>query len=305
MKHTIKVTLALVLFFFIAQIIGLLIINQYIDHKKTLETKKIEYKSLPYDMERPEVQNQSTSFIYITIAILIGTALIFLLIRFKKPFIWKFWFFLSVFFTLLIAFYAFVNIYIATGLAFAIAVLKLYKPNIVIQNMSEIFIYGGLAAFVLNIFNLFAVFMLLIVISIYDFIAVFKTKHMVKLAKFQSESNVFAGLYIPYEREKIQIKGKITLSRKSLSSSAQPKKSVAILGGGDIGFTLIFAGAVMKDLMLHQTQLAAFLYTLLIPVCATIALLFLLLKGKQNKFYPAMPILTAGCFIGFLIILLF
>ena len=37
MKHTLKVTLALVAFFFLAQVVGLLIVNQYIDHKKTVE----------------------------------------------------------------------------------------------------------------------------------------------------------------------------------------------------------------------------------------------------------------------------
>lgn len=305
MKHTLKVTAALVLFFFMAQFVGLLIINHYIDHKKTFETKTVEYRPLPFDIERPEVKNQSTSFIYITIAILIGTLLVLLLMKFNKPFIWKFWFFLSVFFTLLIAFYAFANIYFATALALILAILKLYKPNIIIQNLSEIFIYGGLAAFVVNIFNLFAVFMLLIIISIYDFIAVFKTKHMIKLAKFQSESKVFAGLLIPYEREKISIKSEASVKSKIQSSNdIKSKKSVAVLGGGDIGFTLIFAGAVMKDLMLHEIQLIAFLKTIVIPVFATLALLALLLKGQQNKFYPAMPILSAGCFIGYLVILL-
>ena len=305
MKHTLKVTAALVLFFFMAQFVGLLIINYYIDHKKTFETKTVEYRPLPFDIERPEVKNQSTSFIYITIAILIGTLLVLLLMKFNKPFIWKFWFFLSVFFTLTIAFYAFFNIYFATVFALILAILKLYKPNLIIQNLSEIFIYGGLAAFVVNIFNLFAVFMLLIIISIYDFIAVFKTKHMIKLAKFQSESKVFAGLLIPYEREKISIKSKASVKSKIQSSNdIKSKKSVAVLGGGDIGFTLIFAGAVMKDLMLHEIQLIAFLKTMVIPVFATLALLALLLKGQQNKFYPAMPILSAGCFIGYLVVLL-
>mgnify|MGYP001570032109 FL=1 len=305
MKHTLKVTIALVLFFFIAQFIGLLIINHYIDHKRTFETKKVQWQPLPYNIERPEVKNQSTSFIWITIAILVGTFLVLLLIRFNKPLIWKFWFFASVFFTLLIAFGAFMDIIFATTLALLVSVLKLYKPNIIIQNLSEIFIYGGLAAFVVNIFNLFAVFALLIVISIYDFLAVYMTKHMIKLAKFQSKSNVFAGLYLPYEGEKVLTKNKsdFKLPVKSVKSTS-PKKSVAVLGGGDIGFTLIFAGVVMKDLMLKEPVLIGFSMSLIIPTFATIALLILLLKGKHNKFYPAMPLLSAGCFIGYLVILL-
>lgn len=293
MKHTIKITVALVFFFFMAQLFGLLIINQYIDHKKTTETKTVEWQSLPYGFERPEVKNQSTSFIYITIAILIGTVLVLLLVKFNKTFLWKLWFFATVWITLSIAFAAFINSIAAAILAFIVSVLKLYRPSIIIQNLSEIFIYGGLAAIFVPILNIFAAFMLLLVISVYDFIAVYKTGHMVKLAKFQSKSKVFAGLLIPYQ--------KVTLSKPVALKSSDVK--IAVLGGGDIGFTLLFAGVVMKGLMLQEPILIGFLKTMLIPISASIALLFLLLKGQKDKFYPAMPILSIGCFIGYSIIL--
>jgi len=298
MKHTLKVTIALVLFFFMAQFTGLLIINHYIDHRKTVETKKVEWQPLPYNLERPEVKNQSFSFIYISIAILIGTVLVLLLVRFNKPFIWRLWFFATVWLTLSIAFSAFINNIAAAVLALVISVLKLYKPNIIIQNMSEIFIYGGLASIFVPMINLFAAFMLLIVVSVYDFIAVFKTKHMIKLAKFQSESKVFPGLLIPYGKNKVVLKGEAMPNPES----KEKKLRIAVLGGGDIGFTLIFAGVVMKGLMLQETILIGFLKTLIIPIFVSFALLILLLKGQQNKFYPAMPVLSIGCFIGYLVV---
>ena len=305
MKHTLKVTIALVLFFLIAQVVGLLIVKHYININKTTETKKIAWEPLPYNLERPEVKNESTSFIYITIAIMIGTVLVLLLIKFNKGFIWKLWFFVTVWLTLSIAFAAFINNVIAAILALIISILKLYKPNVIIQNFSEIFIYGGLAAIFVPIINLFAAFMLLIVMSVYDFFAVFKTKHMIKLAKFQSKSKIFAGLLIPYERGKISAREiqapKSKIKKEAISSH---KQSVAVLGGGDIGFTLIFAGVVMKSLMLQETVFIGFLKTLIIPIFVSFALLILLLKGQQNKFYPAMPILSLGCFIGYLIVLL-
>ncbi len=298
MKHTLKITAALVLFFFIAQFIGLLVVNHYIDHKKTAETKNVEWQPLPYSIERPEVKNQSTSFIYITIAILIGTILILALIRFNKMFVWRFWFFITVWITLSIAFSAFINSILAAIIALIVSLIKTYKPNAIIQNISEIFIYGGLAAIFVPMLNLFAAFMLLIVISIYDFIAVFKTKHMIKMAEFQSKSKVFAGLFIPYGNKGIAVKG------KAAKTGIKQKAKVAVLGGGDIGFTLIFAGVVMKGLMLQETVLAGFLKTLIIPVFVSASLLVLLVKGQQNKFYPAMPVLSLGCFIGYLAVLL-
>jgi presenilin-like A22 family membrane protease len=304
MKHTVKVTIYLVTFFFLAQVMGLLVVNHYIDHKVSAETNTPVFQPLPYNIERPEVENQSTSFIYITIAIIVGTLFILLIMKLNKPFIWKFWFFFTIFLTLAIAFAAFMDNIIAAALAFVLAFLKIKKPTLIIQNFTEIFIYGGLAAIFVPIINLFAVFMLLLVISIYDFIAVFKTKHMVKMAKFQSKSEIFAGLLIPYGQKsspgtKVSLKAPSAPKR---SHSRQEKRSVAVLGGGDIGFTLIFAGVVMKELMLVETVLVGFLKTLIIPVAVTIALILLLVKGQKNKFYPAMPFLSAGCVVGYLIV---
>ncbi|MBI2557808.1 hypothetical protein HYW20_00655 [Candidatus Woesearchaeota archaeon] len=301
MKHTVKVTILLVFFFFMAQFVGLLVINQYIDHKKTIESKEVVFKPLPYGFERPEIKNQSTSFIYITLAVLTGTFLVLMLVKFEKQFVWKYVFFAAVWSTLSIALAAFINPIAAAVLALIVSVLRLYRPNLIIQNISEIFIYGGLASFVVNIFNLFAAFMLLIVISIYDFIAVFKTKHMIKLAEFQSKSKVFAGLLVPYQRDKIPVTAMPKPQTGNMPKNT-PKSSVAVLGGGDIGFTLIFAGVVMKGLMLKETILAGFLKTLIIPVFVSFALLMLLLKGQKNKFYPAMPVLSLGCFVGYMVI---
>ncbi|MEK6984611.1 MAG: presenilin family intramembrane aspartyl protease [Nanoarchaeota archaeon] len=299
MKHTPKVTIALVLFFFMAQFIGLLIINQYIDHRKTIEQQEVVLKPLPYGFERPEIKNKSISFVPILLYIFLGTIMLLFIIRMNKPVLLRGMFFISVAITLSVAFAAFMNTIIAGLLALTISFLRLYKPNVAIQNFSEVFIYGGLAAIMVNIFNIFAAFMFLIMISIYDYIAVYKTKHMVNIAKFQTNSRAFAGLLIPYDKEKISLKyeplQELTVKRK--------KTRVAVLGGGDIGFTLIFAGVVMKELMLKETVLIGFLKTLIIPVFVSLALFALLLKGEQNKFYPAMPILSLGCFLGYLIII--
>lgn len=300
MKHTLKITIALVFFFLMAQFAGLLVVNHYIDHQKSAEAKETVMKPLPYGIERPEVKNKSYSFVYITISILIGTVLVLLLAKFNKPMVWKIWFFLTVWLTLSISFAAFFSSMIAAIIALLLTILKMYKPDLIIQNLSEIFIYGGLAAIFVPILNIFAAFMLLIIISIYDYISVYRTKHMIKLAKFQSRTKVFAGLLIPYGKSKANLE---KIPKSGIKKIQKKTQRVAVLGGGDIGFTLIFAGVVMKGLMLNEPVLTGFLKTLIIPVFAGFALLFLLVKGQENKFYPAMPILSAGCFLGYLVVL--
>jgi hypothetical protein len=44
---------------------------------------------------------------------------------------------------------------------------------------------------------------------------------------------------------------------------------------------------------------AALVQAMIVSLFAGIALLILLIKGEKNKFYPAMPFISAGCFLGF------
>ncbi|MBL7055396.1 hypothetical protein ISS07_00610 [Candidatus Woesearchaeota archaeon] len=302
MKHSLKITLFLLSMFFVTQVIGLgitkeyLEVTQFFDPETNELRKELTTKQLPYDIERPEVE-ASTSYVWIVISILIGTLLLLLIIKFGKMHLWKLWFFIAVFFTMAIAFSAFIPQNIAAILAFIFAVFKVYKPTTIIQNISELFIYGGLAAIFVPIINVFAASMILLLISIYDIIAVNKTKHMITLAKFQTKSKVFAGLMFPYKK----VEGKIVDKPDANTKSVR----VAVLGGGDIGFPMIFAGAVMKELLLVNTELLSFLKVLIIPLFATIALSYLLFNGQKGKFYPAMPYISAGCFIGYVLIYFF
>jgi presenilin-like A22 family membrane protease len=54
----------------------------------------------------------------------------------------------------------------------------------------------------------------------------------------------------------------------------------------------------------NLTKEIAFMRTLIIPIITTFAILILLMKGKEGKFYPAMPFVTAGCLLGYLLVLI-
>ncbi len=246
--------------FLATQLIGLFVTNHYIN------------KGLPYNIERPRF-NEETSFLPIFIIILIGTLIAFIIAKFRAIRLWKVWFFVSVWVTMLISFSVFFNQNIALVIALVLAFFKTFKTNVYLHNFTELFIYGGLAAIFVPILNLFSISILLILIAIYDMIAVWKTKHMVKLAKFQSETQLFAGLLVTYGK-----KG----------------QNKAILGGGDIGFPLLFLGVILSKY--------GYIEAIIASVIVTLSLLFLLLISKKDRFYPAMPFLAAGCFIGLLIV---
>jgi presenilin-like A22 family membrane protease len=284
MKHNWRITLILIGTFLIAQLIGLLIVQNYVDVEKTAETGQLTYEALPLGLERPQVEEQN-SYIYILSAVLIGTLLLFVLIRFKVHLLWKLWYGVAVFFTLTIALGAFLPYGVSAALALVLALLKVLRPSVIIHNVTEVFVYGGLAAIFVPVMNVFAGTIVLLVMSAYDAYAVWKSKHMITLAKFQAQSKMFAGLFIPY-----QLKGRVgTLTPKSKHKTKGIQS--AILGGGDIALPLLFAGAVAK--------VAGFGPALLISLGAAAGLFVLLMIGKKDHFYPAMPFISLGCFLGY------
>jgi len=299
MKHTLKITLFLVALFFITQLIGLATVNKHIQVTKS-ENGTIEVVHPDTVIgEAPKVENKSSSFIYIVLGVLLGTALLFLFIKLDIKSIWKYWFLFSVFITLAVSFGVYLNSYIAIAAAIALGWWKVYRPNVFVHNLTEIFIYTGIALIFVPILNLLSASIMLLLISLYDMFAVWKSKHMVTLAKFQTDSKVFAGLFIPYG------KGgrKVAMPRKT-ATPAMPKDDRArnaILGGGDIAFPLLFASAAMEHLILvdKMGKAAALGMSGIIAVTASIALFWLLVAAKEDRFYPAMPFISIGCFIGY------
>ena len=200
MKHNLTITFLLLAAFLIAQFLGILIVNNYIDPIRSAEEGRTIFKELPIG-ERPPVE-EGTSFIPIILTILLGTGLLLLLLKYNLEWIWKLWFTIAVIMALTISFRAFVISEVAFALALIFGIWKIFKPNLWIQTLTELFIYGGLAAIFAPIFNLWSIVILLILISIYDAYAVLKSKHMVTLAQSQTKLKIFAGLLIPYQLPK-------------------------------------------------------------------------------------------------------
>ena len=284
MKHSLSITIIVLGIFLLAQFVGLAIVYKYIDPEKSQLEGKTAFKDLPIG-ERPPL-DEKTSYIPLMLTILLGTGILLLLIKYNLALIWKVWFLIAVTVALTVAWSAFITAGIAFVLAIVFAIWKVFKPNVLVHNFTELFVYGGLAAIFAPLFTLISISILLVLISVYDAYAVWKSKHMVTLAKSQTEAKVFAGLLIPYKLSGAAVPAKKVLRHKIITK----KVRTAILGGGDIGFPLIFAGVVLKEWGLWQS--------LVIPFFALAGLAFLLYYADEKKFYPAMPFISAGCFIG-------
>ncbi|MEK6940441.1 MAG: presenilin family intramembrane aspartyl protease [Nanoarchaeota archaeon] len=262
MKHPSKINVIILILFLVSHLIGLYVTSVYLN------------KDLPYNLERPSinVEKPLSSTMYIIIVIVVLTILLLLLIKLKLGVLWKIWFSMAILLTLSVSFSAFFHSTIAFIVAIVFVALRLFRNNVIVHNFTELFVYGAISALFAPVLSIEIASLVLIGVSAYDFIAVRKTKHMVSLAKFQAKEKLFAGFLIKY------------------------KNNMAILGGGDIAFPLIFAGVLMVDY--------GFL-SLIISLTAMLGLLTLLFISKKKRYYPAMPFITAGCFVGYGILLLF
>ena len=290
MKYDYKTMLTLVLLFFLTQLVGLAILYKDISIKIGPTGEKEIVHSETVLGPRPEITGWET-FVWIMSGIVISTGLILVIVWLKKVTWWKGLFFISVFLTISLALGVFMPTEYAFVLAFAIAGLKLYRPNLFIHNIAQVLMYSGIAILLVPLFDITWIIAVLIVISIYDIYAVFKSKHMVKMALFQTKSKLFAGITIPLKKTK-KIKGR------------KIKMKQAIIGGGDVAFPLLFAGVVMESLMKSASINVgmAFLKVLVIPIIVSFTLLVLLIKGEEGKFYPGMPFITTGCLIAYAIV---
>ena len=287
MKHKITIILILLGMFLVTQFIGLYVVNHY------------SQNTLPYGMDPPKDIDPVSFFPSIIIAFIIAIALFFLLTKFKVEFILKLWFFVVIVLALGISINSFLPKFqylpvIALIIALPFALIKVFNRNILVHNTTELFIYPGIAAIFVPLLNIWTMILLLILISVYDMWAVWKSKIMQKMAKYQINTlKIFSGFFIPYLSKK---QGQMIRNLKDKKSKLNKKKikvNVAILGGGDVIFPIIAGGVMLKTLGIWSA--------IFVILGAALGLTYLLFFSEKKKFYPAMPYITAGIFLGMLI----
>lgn len=307
MKHNVKITIIILSMFLLSQFIGLHVVNNYANERVVdgIITNVEDRILLPYGMDSVDdyEKDYETTFASILLSFIIAVGIIFLLMRIKAKLIMRTWFFLVTILALAIALNAILPLtqylmWISLAIAIPVAFLKIYKRDILVHNISELLIYPGIAAVFVPLLNLKTGLILLVVISLYDAWAVWKSKIMQKMAKFQmDELKVFSGFFIPYvgKKEGLKIrKLKMKIKEKKITKSEAMKKgikvNVAILGGGDVVFPIIISGIMLKTWGIFPAIAVIF--------GALLGLGMLLFFSEKKKFYPAMPFISAGIFLA-------
>ena len=177
----------------------------------------------------------------------------------------------------------------ALFIAVAIVILRCIYPRIWTQNLAIILGIAGISASLgMSVKPLLALF-ILILLSIYDIIAVYKTRHMIKLFKGMAKKGAVLALILPKNFSKWFGRFEIIKPKN--------KDEFVFLGTGDLALPLFFAISAFS--LGVQFSLAIIFGA----IVGFIADHLIFVTQKEKKPIPALPAVAVfsimGYFVGF------
>ncbi len=224
------------------------------------------------------------------VAFAIGTIFILIALKyFRRGIFFHIFFSFALFLGIQLIFSAILPFIFSLIIALVLIVLRYAYPRVWIQNLVLTIGLSGLAVSLgLNI-HWITVLALLGILSLYDIIAVYKTKHMVKMAEGLIARKVFPALIVP---------GDLSTLKTELTK-VEKGKGFMFLGSGDLAFPLLFCISVLPT-GLSKTIACA------IGGLIGIIMSFLIFNlQKKRKSLPALPPIVLCSILGFLVGYLF
>ena len=231
-----------------------------------------------------EIREAPISWWQFLLAFGVGTAIILGLIRIMHGgFFLRIFFLTALFSGTLITLSVFMSNTWSIILSLLLVTTYGFYPYVWFHNLVLILTLPGIAAVLGASLTPYAAAILLIFMSVYDYIAVYKTKHMVKMAKAMIAGRaIFAMIYPEHWH-----------GFKSHLNEAHAGDGLMMLGVGDFVFPIIMAtSAYSISTLAAWTVLAASLFGLLL-----MHLIFTFQKVRRPM--PALPPLAAFAILGF------
>jgi len=207
--------------------------------------------------------------------------------KFKKgkSFVFKSLFIFSVFSGGLFSLNIWLGDFFSLILILILIIWWIKKPTVLNHNILIVLGISGVGGILgLELKPLTVVF-LLIIFSIYDFIAVYRTKHMVKMAKEMISSGAILGIIVPQN----------ILDFKEELREVRPGGRFLILGGGDIAFPLLFSASLISQGILNSLIVAGF------SLIGLFSGFYFFIRQKKCKPIPALPLIAIFSIVGYII----
>lgn len=199
-----------------------------------------------------------------------------------------------------IIFRVWLNQELSIALAFLLVLARYIFPCIVVHNFAIIAAIIGISINLgMNIKPNEAI-LILIVISVYDFLAVYVTGHMVKMLKSAISSGIIFVMIVPKNfRDMIKKISDVEKNKEKVLINSVLQQEVTdhdfiYLGGGDLAFPLIMVVAALK-IGLHSAIITA-----IGALVGLLALNIIFAMQKERRPMAALPSLAVFSILGFL-----
>jgi len=237
-----------------------------------------------------QVQVPAISWWQFLLAFGIGTAIVLGLIRIMHGGIFLRFFFLFAIFS---GMFTTLSIFIAGiwAFIFSLFLISFYIiwPRVWLHDLALVLTLPGIAALLGASLNPWAMVLILTSMAVYDYIAVYKTKHMVRMAKAMiSGRAIFAMIFPEHWR-----------GFKSHLDEARPGEGFMMLGTGDFVFPLIMAASAYAI-----SPVAAWL-VFSFALIGLLLMHLIFVSQKIRRPMPALPPLAAFAILGFLLAIIF
>ena len=282
-----------VIVFLVMSFLSLATANTMITGKVTYTSEPVHSVYVPPPLvssPAPPYEPVEIDLLQFLVAFFIATSLMLIFLKFcKGKFLFEFFFAGAVIFgaqgplgILFAKFEAFL-------IAVAVVILRFIYPRIWTQNLAIIFGIAGIAASLgMSVKPLMAL-LILVLLSIYDVIAVYKTRHMIKLFKGMVKKGAVLALILPKNFSKWFGRFEIIKPHN--------KDEFVFLGTGDLALPLLFAVSAFS--LGIQFSLAIIFGA----VIGFIADHLIFVTQKEKKPIPALPAVAffsiIGYFVGF------
>lgn len=220
---------------------------------------------------------------YILGTVLLGTGILLIFIRFKKFPILK----LLELFVLLTSLMTLINLYLgfieSVSISIALILIKEYLKSSIYTNLILSVILGFIGGYFAYSLDILPIIVLIILLSLYDYIAVFKTGHMVTIAKEVVSKNLaFTYEFKSFKKDDKNIK-KINSTNNLSNTEPTGVRNKFNLGTGDYALPVI-------PVILFTTKNVVFGIMSFLIVFISLAITIIYLINYNKKALPALPL---------------
>ena len=165
------------------------------------------------------------------------------------------------------------------------------KPNWIVVNITGLIMAIGIASIWSLFLGVWFALALLVILAVYDYISVFKTKHMITLAKVALDESIPMLFVVPESSD---------FDMSSLSIENRGDNKAVLLGFGDVAIpTVLVVSSTVYGIGRHFSLAFFFL-----PFVGGIVGMIYLMFFMKRRPAPGLPAINGGVIAGFAVALL-